>query len=90
MIVKHRCPYCGREHTDLTGVARKGTPARRPGPGDLTICIRCGEWSVFARNGRTRKPTAAEAREIATSRLCRHARQAWEQMIAAVRTAGHA
>jgi hypothetical protein len=45
---------------------------------------------VFARNGRMRKPTAAEARQFAADPLCRHARQAWELMTAEVRTAGHA
>jgi hypothetical protein len=91
MKLAHRCPHCGRQQSDISGITRKGAPRPKPGPGDLTLCIGCGEWSVFKNDvRRLRKPTAAERLEIAASPLCRMTRQAWELTIVGLRTAGRA
>jgi hypothetical protein len=50
------CVHCGHEHSHTTG---DGTP----GPGDFTLCIRCGGLNVFDDHLRSRKATREEARE---------------------------
>lgn len=42
------CPHCWKTHDAATAV---GTPLKlRPKPGDLTCCMRCGEFSMFAED----------------------------------------
>lgn len=52
------CPYCGAQHNRASGVGQ-------PSPGDASICIECTEVGVFDHQFSIRKPTEAEAREIA-------------------------
>jgi hypothetical protein len=75
----HACPYC---HTTLDAAGTLDVEApRRPEAGDITLCIRCGEWAVFADDqGALRKPTDPELYEIGTSDECRAARTAWVEL----------
>jgi hypothetical protein len=69
------CPWC-RETFDM---ASNGEIDMRksPTPSDATLCIKCGEWSVFTRRLKLRKPTDAEFAEIAASKQHRDLRLAW-------------
>ena len=51
-----------------------------PGPGDITLCIYCGEWNIFTRRGRLRKPTDDEQVEIVANLIARKLRVAWLTM----------
>lgn len=76
------CPFCGDWHECATSFEKGG---RRPVPGDLTICIECGEWAFFDMvPGGLRKPHAHEYEAIAADELCRLAREAWVAMRVAV------
>ena len=68
------CAHCRYEHnraSPLDGVAQ------RPKNGDITICIRCGEWNVFEDNLQLRKPTVDEYMEIGKRDDCNEVREAW-------------
>jgi hypothetical protein len=53
-----------------------------PSPGDLSLCFKCGEWTVFDQDLKHRKPMPDEYDEIAESEMCRQMRRAWVEMIA--------
>lgn len=76
-----RCPFCRKEHTvssQLTGDDRG-----QPEPGNVMLCIRCGEFSVFdpAAAGTLRKPTHEERLEIELDEGVAATRQAWQEMV---------
>jgi hypothetical protein len=48
-----------------------------PKPGDVTLCLFCGEWCVFDVHLMLRKPTDDELVEIGLDPDFRVARQAW-------------
>ena len=52
------CPFCGYEHELSSAVTRRGehTVEPRMKPGDATLCIRCGEFSVMGFSEMLRKP----------------------------------
>jgi len=52
------CPICGSENDHATG---HGAPK----PGDASICLFCGEVSIFAKEGGLREPTEYERRLLA-------------------------
>jgi len=60
-IPDNNCPYCGH----YVDQAMQENNLCAPGPGDICICIRCSEVAVFDDTLRLRKPTQAEAKEIA-------------------------
>lgn len=49
---------------------------------DRSICLRCGEWSIFddAYKAGLRKPNSDEWMEIAESEACGMMREAWLTM----------
>jgi hypothetical protein len=55
-----QCPSCQARHEFATGIG-----AETPDEGDRTLCIRCGEISIFDRKawGGLRKPNATEREE---------------------------
>lgn len=53
-----RCPSCAYE-TDIHELP-DGHPAT-PGPGDLSICVRCAALAVFTPDLTLRQPTRREA-----------------------------
>lgn len=57
------CPYCGAEHDVSSAVVREPAPAVEPRmkPGDATMCIRCGEFSIMGSDEMLRRPTGTEA-----------------------------
>jgi hypothetical protein len=73
-VKPHTCPFCKVSHDGVTNVT--GTPT--PVTGDVTMCIECGEWAIFADvPGRLRKPTDAEYDKIVASEVATKARKAW-------------
>lgn len=54
------CRKCGRRND-----CASGTDGARPTPGDVSICIQCGEVSLFTDAFDLREPTPEEADEIA-------------------------
>lgn len=40
----NNCPHCNYEHDTVTHV---DGPPREPKPGDISLCISCGEISMF-------------------------------------------
>jgi hypothetical protein len=47
--IEGQCPECGHEVDDATGVGETERTAS-PQPGDLAICIRCGEPAAYRLN----------------------------------------
>jgi hypothetical protein len=82
------CRFCGAAND----AAANPFGAERPGDGDFTMCLYCGEWSVFdgAAAGGTRKPTSAEYDEIAADPTARRMRAAWVLANKAVESARRA
>lgn len=71
------CPWCGYRHSHQ---ARFNDPGE-PQTGDLTLCISCGEFAIFAPvPGGLRKPTDDEFLEFGTDREVQRVRQAWVAM----------
>lgn len=52
-----RCVVCG---TKLDSATRPGPEEERPRPGDLSLCLKCGEIYVFNQDMTIRVPTVAE------------------------------
>lgn len=54
------CPHCETEHSHATIGYIKGEKREAPRENDLTICVSCGGWSVFNRQGQLRTPDRKE------------------------------
>lgn len=54
------CPHC---HIEMTG-AMNVSADDAPSPGDATICLYCGGWSIFDDELRMRLPSEQEFAEI--------------------------
>lgn len=70
------CPWCGKLCTDAEVI---GDLTVTPGTDDFSMCIGCGEWSVFAPwlpDG-LRKPFDDEYAVIAADPKMRKLREAW-------------
>jgi hypothetical protein len=68
------CPWCGHSHELATSIHGDAVPE----PGDITLCMSCGEWSIFSDSaGTLRKPTDAEFSEIGTDKNMQAMRRAW-------------
>lgn len=67
------CPHCGKHNDTASGI----TSDEAPGPGDVTLCIDCGHWSVFTEDGTLRKANKDELREYAHSHHLMAAWRAW-------------
>lgn len=70
----YRCPSCGVMHDR---VATVGPEATLPSAGDLSFCIKCGEWSIFLPDLSLRAPTDDEHIEIGHDPDCIRLRKAW-------------
>jgi hypothetical protein len=57
------CPNCGLELSGATG-----WQGRKPQPGNMCVCIRCGHLMIFNEDMTVRGPTDEEAVEIAGNR----------------------
>lgn len=69
--MRTKCPHCGRVNTEHDGP----TPDATPGPGDVSLCWRCGGLGIFTTDG-VRKPTPEEEQELAAAPEIRTARAA--------------
>lgn len=67
------CPHCA---VTLDAASAMGSN-KQPKPGAATLCVACGEWSVFGKGLRLRKPTDDELFEIGMQPEARLAREAW-------------
>jgi len=79
------CPYCGHEHDRASAVASKGSmpsPAAEPrmGPGDVTMCIKCGQFSVMGTDEMLREPTKDETHDIDHDLRIKFLRVAWRDV----------
>jgi len=72
-VLRNHCPHCDHATDRVTAV----DAGRGPEGGDLSICVACGEWAVFADDLMLRKPTDDEFIEIGQDATCRRARAAW-------------
>jgi hypothetical protein len=71
------CPHC-RKPVHLAGdVNDEGV---EPSAGDVSICIKCGKWSVFTEGLQMRKPTKVEARELLKDEDVREANKRWRRL----------
>jgi hypothetical protein len=68
------CPSCGYRVDAATPV--DGNP-QAPKPGDIMMCMVCGEFATEGDDGAMRKPTYDEFTDIADSPNCQMARRAW-------------
>jgi hypothetical protein len=55
------CPYCNAPNNAATDPDGEDRPPR---PGDVTICISCGEFLLFDADLRTVKPSEDELIEL--------------------------
>jgi len=61
-----QCRACGKDNAAHTNA---GASLNVPHDGDFTLCLYCGEWSVF-EGGALREPTPDEAALIAADPAC--------------------
>lgn len=78
------CPFCGQEH-EVSTEARpsqksSSAPEATMRPGDITLCIYCGEFSVMGDDDMLRKPNFYETVELNTDPQMVALRRAWESI----------
>jgi hypothetical protein len=71
------CPHC-QAPVHLAGEC--GDTGSEPSEGDVTICIKCGKWSIFTESLQMRKPTGIEARELLKDEAVREANKRWRRL----------
>jgi hypothetical protein len=78
------CPFCGHVSNRAAGIDTSSPAAMKagiqpiePGPGDLALCIGCGEFAYYDDGMDLRKPTDDEYMEIGEDPGCRTIRAAW-------------
>jgi len=83
----HLCPYCYAEHDRASALVEKGAQRvpHLPQVGDVTLCIRCGMFSILDGDGMFRRLTGTERRSIARDPICKKAREAWITMRSSAR-----
>jgi hypothetical protein len=76
------CPFCSQENELASAVVKQTAPAIEPRmkPGDVTLCIQCGKFSVMGWIGLLRKPTDDEARELDRDSNIQKLREAWQDV----------
>ena len=76
------CPFCKYACNEVTGPNLFDENAE-PETGDISLCIRCGEWGVFdfGLPEQMRKPTSDEYDEIAAGKIYRRMRKAWLEVM---------
>lgn len=72
------CPHCKLQHHAAASINKEDYVA--PQPGDLGLCVDCGEWMIIGQNYRARKPTDEEYIEIGSNPDCQRARWAWTKI----------
>ena len=77
------CPFCNVTFDAATGLGDKAEPDREPAEGDVSLCMRCGEWMMYDANlpGSARKPTPEEYTEIGLSKSMQTLRAAWVHIV---------
>lgn len=76
------CPWCGHRHELVSAIAAKGTITEPTAEdGDVTLCIGCGELSIFDQSatGGIRFATETENRELAGMALVNKLRMAYRE-----------
>jgi hypothetical protein len=71
------CPFCKYEVDTATGISGKGSG---PGPGDISLCLKCGEFAAYGDDMQLRKPTDDEYLIIGSEDDYKLAREAWTSM----------
>lgn len=79
------CPWCGEMQSEVSSV-KPGKENRAPKPRDISLCLNCGEWSVFKKDLTRRKPTKREEGMIKRTEAAQVAEQAWLTVVAKDRT----
>jgi hypothetical protein len=74
-VLETTCPHCGLNHNRITGME-----APLPDPGDVTLCMQCGEWSVYGNEKSLEKPSDEMLAEIAENKTAQRVRAAWVLM----------
>jgi hypothetical protein len=76
------CPFCGHEHDRAAALVKHPAPAVEPRmkPGDVTLCIECGEMSVLGFNEMLRKPSSDEIAMLGRDPAVQRVREAWQAM----------
>ena len=72
-VVENRCPHCNYQTDAASPVLVDCTPSEN----DMSLCIECGEWSVFGPNLKLRVPTDDEFTALAEDATFRRVRAAW-------------
>jgi hypothetical protein len=70
------CPSC-KVKNEMTAPLH-GPPGTTVYPGAVSICMTCGNWSVFDDDLSLRTPTAVELLTILSSPTCDRIHEAWE------------
>jgi hypothetical protein len=80
---KSVCPFCGVEHELASSVVGPDEEPALPGDGHVTLCVRCGEWAMYASDapGGLRKPNDEEYSLLADDPRVRAIRGAWADTI---------
>lgn len=73
----HQCAHC----RTMLDAASNPFDTGMPEPGDATLCIYCGEWNIFERHDRLRRPTNHEMVDILTNTNCLRMHDAWLQAV---------
>jgi hypothetical protein len=68
------CPYCNVPNDAATNPEGEDGP---PNPGDVTICLSCGEFLLLDADLRTVKPNDDELIELGADPMCRLMRMGW-------------
>jgi hypothetical protein len=76
-IEKQKCPHCGYLLDEADGLT---DPKAKPSPGDITLCVNCGEVCVFDDDMKLRVPTIDEYIKIGRDPNMTRAREAWKAM----------
>lgn len=70
------CPACGELVDGVQAINDEENPL--PKPGDVTICIYCGELLIFDEDGKERVPTEEEINDIKQDKAN------WKLIVAAI------
>ncbi|MEJ6847493.1 hypothetical protein V3589_14895 [Sinorhizobium fredii] len=72
------CPFCAQRYDAASAIAGNADPVN----GDVTLCMNCGEWSMFDASvpGGLRKPSDSEYEVIVANPITGKARKVWQQM----------
>ncbi len=73
------CPWCLCEHDLVAELVDEGAPV--PYEGALSLCIRCGKFSLFTETLTLRRPTRDEQREYDTDPHLVQVRLAWMEAL---------